>query len=401
MNADSPVQQALQKTVNAGDFAGAATLAWRNGDIQTACAGWRDKEANLPVERNTIFRLASMTKPITSVAALMLVEQGRFALTDPISRYAPEFSEMRVLRSPAGPLNDTVAAERQITFEDLLTHRAGLTYAELVNGPITPAYRQTLGGEIDNHLTPDEWMARLAKLPLIGQPGVGMTYSCAPDLLGFLIARIEGMPLGVVLKRLIFDPLGMKDTGFLVPHENRHRRASAYGFDDAGGLVKVPQWGNVWVAERPDDMTYESGGTGLWSTVDDYLKFARLFVSGGEVDGVRLLSPATLAMMASNQLTDQQRANFTLLGQKSFAVGRGFGLGVSVVLETDKSDWLRRGNPGTVSWPGAYGAWWEADPKIGSVLIFLATSVASMAQMSKGFGLGVWGAIGEFQQLAA
>jgi CubicO group peptidase (beta-lactamase class C family) len=400
MNANNAVKEALQKSVDAGDLAGAATLAWRNGNVQTGCAGWRDRETNLPVERDTIFRLASMTKPVTSLAALMLVEQGRFALTDPISRYAPEFSEMRVLRSPEGPLDDTVAVERQITFEDLLTHRAGLTYADFHKGPITPAYRKALGGEIDSHVVPDEWIAELAKLPLIAQPGSGMYYSRATDLVGLLIARAEGMPLGAVLKRLVFDPLGMKDTGFLVPRENRHRRASAYGFDDAGRLVKLPEWGVV-VAERPDDMAYESGGTGLWSTVDDYLKFARLFVSGGEVDGVRLLRPETLAMMTSNWLTDSQRANYTLLGQKPFAVGRGFGLGVSVVLETDKADMMRRGNPGTVSWPGAWGAWWQADPKSGSVLIFLATSVARMDQMSKGIGLGVWMAISEFQRLAS
>src|SRR5438270_6745138 len=141
MNANDAVKQALQKAVDAGDLAGAATLAWHKGNVETICVGWRDREENSPVERDTIFRLASMSKPITSLAALMLVEQGRMALSDPISRYAPEFSEMRVLRSPVGSLDDTVAAERQITFEDLLTHRAGLTYADLQRGPIGAAYR--------------------------------------------------------------------------------------------------------------------------------------------------------------------------------------------------------------------------------------------------------------------
>jgi len=400
MNANCAVKEALQKAVDAGDLAGAATLAWRNGSMETICAGWRDREANLPVERDTMFRLASMSKPVTSLAALMLVEQGRMALTDPISRYAPEFSELRVMRSPNGPLDDTVAAERQITFEDLLTHRAGLTYADLQRGPISAAYREALGGEIDSDVAPDEWIARLAKLPLVAQPGAGMFYSRPTDLLGLLIARIEGAPLGAVLKRRIFDPLNMKDTGFLVPGENRHRRAVAYGFDEEGRLMRLAEWGVV-VAERPDDMAYESGGTGLWSTVDDYLKFARLFLHGGEVDGVRLLRPETVAMMARNHLTDSQRANYTLFGQKPFAVGRGFGLGVSVVTQTDKSDMMRHGNPGTVSWPGAWGAWWKADPADESVLIFLATSVARLDQMSKGIGLGVWAAITEFQRLAS
>ena len=308
---------------------------------------------------------------------------------------------MCVLRSPDGPLGETDAAERTITFDDLLTHRGGLTYADFHRGPIARAYREVLGGEIDSHVAPDEWIAGLAKLPLIGQPGSAWYYSRATDLLGLLIARIEGMPLGAALNRLVFDPLGMKDTGFVVPRENHHRRAAAYGFGDGGRLMKLLEWGGVVVAERPEDMSYESGGTGLWSTVDDYLRFARLFVHGGEVDGVRLLRPETLEMMASNQLTDSQRANATLLGPRPFAIGRGFGLGVSVVLETDKSDWMRRGNPGTVSWPGAYGAWWQADPKDGSVLIFLATSVADLDQMSKGIGLGVWAAIGTFQRLAS
>jgi CubicO group peptidase (beta-lactamase class C family) len=147
-------------------------------------------------------------------------------------------------------------------------------------------------------------------------------------------------------------------------------------------------------------MAYESGGSGLWSTLDDYLSFARLFVGGGSVDGVRLLREETVAMMATNQLTASQRANSVLLGQKPFAVGRGFGLGVSVVLETDRSDFMRRGNPGTVSWPGAFGVWWQADPKDGSVLIFLAQNMVDLAQMRQGIGLGVWAAIETFQAAA-
>ena len=342
-----------------------------------------------------------MTKPITSVAALMLVDEGQIALTDPIDRYAPEFSHMRVLRSPNGSLDETDPAERPITFEDLLTHRAGFTYADFHRGPIAQAYLDALGGEIDSDVTPDEWIARLAQLPLIGQPGSAMYYGCSTDLLGMLIARIEGVPLGEVLKRRIFDPLGMKDTSFLVPREKRGRLSAAYGFDEGGRLIKRVSRSGVFVSERPEDMAYESGGAGLWSTIDDYLSFARLFLGDGQVDGVRLLRPETLAAMMTNQLTDSQRANSVLLGQKTFAVGRGFGLGVSVVLETDKSDWMRRGNPGTVSWPGAYGAWWQADPKDGSVLIFLAHNMVDLAQMAKGIGLGVWGAIDTFQTLAS
>ena len=401
----SEIQAALQKVVDSKEIAGAATLIWRTGsrseEAETVCVGWRDVEASLPVERDTIFRIASMTKPITSVVALMLVEEGRIALTGSIAVYAPEFSQMRVLRSPNGPLDETDLAQRPITFEDLLTHRAGFTYADFHRGPIAQAYRDALGGDIDSDVAPDEWIARLAQLPLIGQPGSAMYYGCSTDLLGLLIARIEGAPLGEVLKRRIFDPLRMKDTSFLVPREKRHRRAAAYGFDEEGRLTKRVSRSGVFVSERPEDMSYESGGAGLWSTLDDYLSFARLFLGEGKVHGVRLLRPETLAAMMTNQLTDSQRANSVMLGQKPFAVGRGFGLGVSVVLETDKADFMRRGNAGTVSWPGAFGGWWQADPKDGSVLIFLAHNMVDLPQMAKGIGLGVWGAIDTFQTLAS
>jgi CubicO group peptidase (beta-lactamase class C family) len=305
---------------------------------------------------------------------------------------------MRVLRSPNGSLDETDPAERPITLEDLLTHRAGFTYADFHRGPIAQAYREALGGEIDSDIAPDEWIARLAQLPLIGQPGSAMYYGCSTDLLGLLIARIEGAPLGEVLKRRIFDPLGMKDTSFLVPPEKRDRRAAAYGFDEDGRLTKQLARSGVFVSERPQDMAYESGGAGLWSTLDDYLKFARLFLGDGRVDGVRLLREETLAAMMTNQLTDNQNTNPAWLGLKP---GRGFGLGVSVVLETDKADFMRRGSAGTVSWPGAFGGWWQADPKEGSVLIFLAHNMVDLAQMSKGIGLSVWGAIDTFQTLAS
>jgi CubicO group peptidase (beta-lactamase class C family) len=403
MRAQEKIKAVLQPVVDAGQLAGAATLVWREGDSEalTTCVGWRDVEAQSPITRDTIFRIASMTKPITSVAALMLVDEGRIALDEPITRYAPEFSRMQVLRSPNGPLNETEAAERPITFGDLLTHRAGLTYADFHRGPIAEAYREALGADIDSHLSPDDWIAGLARLPLIAQPGTAMNYSCATDLLGFLLARIEGESLGAILRRRIFGPLKMKDTGFVVPQEKWSRRSPAYGFDDAGHLIKRVTWGrNIVVAERPAGMAYESGGQGLWSTVDDYLKFARLFLGDGEVEGVRLLRPETLKMMMTNQLTDTQRANTVLLGQKPFAVGRGFGLGVSVVLETEPKDFMRRGNMGTVSWPGAFGGWWQADPKEGSVFIFLAHNMVDLAQMAKGIGLGVWAAIEAFQTAA-
>ena len=342
-----------------------------------------------------------MTKPITSVAALMLIDEGRIALDDPILDYAPEFSRMRVLRSPNGPLDETDESSRPITFEDLLTHRSGLTYGDFHSGPIARAYRDALGDDIDNDIAPDDWIRRLASLPLIDQPGNAMHYGSSADLLGFLIARIEGTSLGAVLERRIFKPLGMQDTSFFVPPEKRGRRAAAYGFDELGRLTKRIARAGVFVAERPQDMAYESGGAGLWSTVDDYLTFARLFLGDGAVDGVRLLRPETLARMMTNQLTDAQRATSGWMGQKPFARGRGFGFGVSVVLERDDTDLMRRGSVGTVSWPGAFGGWWQADPQEKSAFVFLAHNMVDLPQLAQGIGFGVWAAIEMFQRAAS
>ena len=394
----------LEPIVESRVLAGAATLVWRDGRVvATASVGRRDLQTGLPVERDTIFRIASLTKPVTTVAALMLLDEGRFALDDPIDWYAPEFSQMRVLRDVNGPLDETDAAARSITFNDLLTHRAGLTYSEFHRGPIGAAYAAALGATIDNDLSPGDWIARLATLPLIDQPGAGFHYGHSTDLLGFLIARMEDAPLGDVLARRIFGPLGMDDTGFTVPAEKWTRRAGLCGFDDEGHPVplnKAP--GGQALADRPGGMTFESGGQGLWSTLDDYLAFARIFVGRGEVEGIRILRPETLAMMASNQLTAAQRATARMLGSRLFAIGHGYGMGVAVVMEPAQADPLRcGGGVGAVGWPGAYGSWWQADPNDGSVLIFLSHNMVELAQMAKGIGLDVWSAIVTFQKLAS
>jgi CubicO group peptidase (beta-lactamase class C family) len=403
MNGEDPIASAIGAIVNAGALAGAATLVWRDGKVlQSACVGWRDLEARLPIERDTIFRIASMSKPITSTVALMLLEEGRFALEEPIARWAPEFSQMRVLRSPTGPLDQTDAAERPITFEDLLTHRSGLTYGGIHAGPIAKAYKERLGGDIDSEVAPDNWIAGLAALPLIDQPGAAFHYSCSTDLLGLLIARMEDTSLGDVLDRRIFGPLGMKDTGFTVPRAKRSRRAKMYGFDEGGRLAErltVPA--GSFMAERPEDMAFVSGGQGLWSTLDDYLAFGRMFVGAGAVDAVRLLRPETLALMTSNRLTETQRAKAEMLGMPVFTA-HGFGMGVAVVLDPEKAAPTRcRGGIGTVGWPGAYGGWWQADPTDSSVMIFLAHNMFELDQFANGVGLGVYGAITRFHALAS
>jgi CubicO group peptidase (beta-lactamase class C family) len=404
MSSRNSIEAAVRAYVDEGALAGAATLVWRNGRVvQTTAVGRRDLVTNLPVERDTIFRIASVTKPVTTVAALMLYDEGRFALDEPITRHAPELARLRVLRDPNGPLDQTDAADRPITFGDLLTHRSGLTYGQFHRGPIARACADALGGQIDNSLSPDEWIARLGTLPLIDQPGAGFHYGVSTDLLGFLIARLENVSLGKVLEQRVFTPLGMRDTGFIVPREKRTRRAGLCGFDAEGHLTPLTTTpGRQTLEERPDDMTFEAGGGGLWSTLDDYLAFARIFLGGGEVDGVRLLRPETCAMMASNQLTADQRSTARMFGMSVFAAGHGYGMGVAVVTEPDKADPLRcRGGVGTVGWPGAYGSWWQADPSDNSVLIFLTHNMLELQQMASGIGLGAWSAIAKFHELAS
>jgi CubicO group peptidase (beta-lactamase class C family) len=388
------IATALGRYVEAGELAGAAALVWRNGAADVTTVGWRDREAGLPVERDTLFRIASMTKPVTSVAVMTLIEEGRIALETPIAEIAPEFAKMRVLRDPNGPLDDTVPAERAITFNDLLTHRSGLTYGGFHQGPLAAAYADALGGDIDSHVAPDDWIANLAALPLIAQPGAGFNYGCSVDLLGLLIARIEGQPLPEVLARRVFRPLGMKDTGFWAPAD---RRAKLYGFDGSGKLApRLTAAGNSTLPERPADMAFCSGGQGLWSTLDDYLAFARLFVE----QGAPLLRPETMASMMANHLTPEQGTGATMFGMPVFGTGHGFGLGLATVIDPETASYTRgKGGIGTVSWPGAFGGWWQADPTDGSVLIFLAHNVLEPEQIMMGVGLSVYAAIAEFHAL--
>jgi len=395
----NPIEDALLPAINSGELAGAAALVWRNGAVEhIATVGRRDLLSSLPVERDTIFRIASLTKPITSVAALTLLDEGRFELDEPITICAPEFAHMRVLRDPNGPLDQTDEATRPITFRDLLTHRSGLTYGDFHRAPIGRAHAETLGPEIDNPLTPDEWIARLATLPLVDQPGAGFHYGHSSDLLGFLIARLDGASLGDVLHQRVFTPLAMRDTCFTVPFEKRDRCARLCGFDLEGRLTALTETpGRHALDQRPAGMTFESGGGGLWSTLDDYLAFARMLIAEPPV----LLHPETREMMVTNQLTPEQRATTRMFGRPIFASGHGYGMGVAVVMEPAQADVLQcRGGIGTIGWPGAFGGWWQADPNDGSVLVFLAHNMVGLDQMARGIGLGVWSTIATFHEAA-
>jgi CubicO group peptidase (beta-lactamase class C family) len=363
-NTLAQVAPALKGLVDQGVLSGMVTLVWRKGEVVQADAiGQRDIEGGLPMERDTLFRIASMTKPVTSIAALMLIEEGKLSLSDPITKWMPEFKDMRVLKDAAGSLDDTVPANRDITVEDLFTHRSGLAYGFTSMGPIAHAHEAKLGSPLINLKTPDEWLKALSELPLSYQPGERFHYSHATEVLGFLVARVEGKPLSQVLKERIFAPLGMNDTSFWLEPAKHGRLAKLYEVKAEGGLKDVS------IPHTPEPFPFEAGGGGLISSADDYLKFARMILGRGEVDGVRLVKPETIDLMWANRLTDEQRTH-AFLGMP-FWLSQGFGLGVSTIMDAEKHQWMGAGAEGAFGWPGAFGTWWQADPKNDMILIYL------------------------------
>jgi CubicO group peptidase (beta-lactamase class C family) len=354
----------IREAVDAGLLSGAVTVVWQAGEVlQINEIGLRDVDAGLPMRRDTVFRIASMGKPVTTAAAMTLLEEGKLRLDDPIARWLPEFADMRVLDDPRGPLEKTSPAERPITVEDLLTHRSGLAYAFSISGPLSRAYMQ-----LSMRQEPDNWLKELAALPLVRQPGERLTYSHATDVLGFMLARIEGTRLHEVLAERILEPLGMTDTGFYVSARARHRAATMYKLDDDNRLHH-----DVMPPPKITPPRFCAAGGGLWSTADDYLKFARMLLADGEFDGTRVLSAESVRLMRTDRLTREQKRH-PFLGAP-FWVGRGFGLGLSVVTDPVKSTPLfGPGGLGTFGWPGAYGTWWQADPTRDLVLIYLVAN---------------------------
>jgi CubicO group peptidase (beta-lactamase class C family) len=348
------------------------------------------------VTAETLFRVASLSKPVTTVAALRMMDAGLFQLDDAITRFAPEFEAPKVLKSPSATLSEVEASQRPITFRDLLTQRAGLSYRDFLTGELAAAYAG-LGGQIDNPLHPDEWVARLASLPLVTQPGASFCYGHATDLLGVLLSRIDRAPLSEVLRHRVFQPLGMNDTTFSPTPSQRERCVALYGFDTSGNpcvVASLPSGDTL--AVRPAAMTFESGGQGLWSTLNDYSAFLRVLAPGSG-GGRELLTPETRSLMTSNALSATQRAEARLLGRKLFARGHGYGLGVAVVIEPAHADpLLCRGNAGTVGWPGAFGGWWQVDPVRDHRMLFLTHNILGPGQLEQGIGLGIYGAIADF-----
>lgn len=389
------VADGLRPFIDEGDLAGVVTLSWQHGHVlQVNAIGWRDLALRAPMQRDTLFRIASMSKPVTTVAALMLLEQGKLRLEDPIATWAPEFAAPRVLRDPKGPLEDTEPARRPITVEDLMTHRAGIGYAFTTEGPIAAALGALRPGGNER---PEDWMAALGRLPLAAQPGEQMLYGLSTDVLGVIVERIAGMPLRDLLHSRVFEPLGMTDTDFFVPAEKRDRLATLYQPAAAGrGLEPVA----MPVPEAPPVLA--SGGAGLVSTADDYLRFARMLLGDGALDDVRLLRPETVQAMRRNRLTPAQRAA-SFLGMPMWE-GLGFGLGVSVV-ETPGANLFAVGSQGAFGWPGAWGTWWLADPERDLVLIYLVQHFIPLTpgaadQVFAGRGLAGRRALPVFQQLS-
>ena len=374
----------IREVCDAGLLAGAVTMVWRHGELlQVNEIGYRDVDAGLPMTRDTLFRIASMTKPVTVAAVMSLVDEGKLALKDPVVRWAPELSDVRVLDDPRGPLDRTHPVNRAILIQDLLTHTSGLAYAFSVSGPISKAYMRlpfTQG--------PDAWLSELAKLPLVHQPGDRVTYSHSIDLLGVIADRIDDKPFYQVLEDRVLGPAGMPDTGFFVSAEARRRAATMYSLDDNEQLRH-----DVMGPPHIKPPSFCNAGGGLWSTADDYLRFVRMLLGDGTVDGVRVLSAESARLMRTDRLTEEhKRHNF--LGAP-YWVGRGFGLNLSVVTDPAKSAPLfGPGGLGTFTWPGAYGTWWQADPSADLILLYLiqnlpdltvdaATAVAGNTSLAK------------------
>jgi CubicO group peptidase (beta-lactamase class C family) len=362
-------QASILEVIDSGLLAGAVTMVWQAGEVvQVHELGYRDVQAGLPMQRDTIFRIASMTKPITVAAAMALVEEGKFALSDPVAPFLPELADVAVMADPSGPLEKTVPLRRPITFDDLMTHRSGLAYAFSVGPPLGRAY-----GRLMHRQDEDRWLAELAELPLAHQPGDRLTYSHATDVLGIALSRIEGKPLAEVLAHRIFEPLGMVDTGFAVTPAGRRRAATMYKLD-ANNQLSDDAMGPAPVTLP----TFCAGGSGLWSTVDDYLAFARMLLGFGTVDGVRVLSEESVRSMRTNRLTEDQKRH-PFLGMPYWH-GRGFGLNLSVVTDPAQSRQLYGpGGLGAFNWPGAYGTWWLADPSADAILFYLIQNMPELS----------------------
>lgn len=366
---------AVHRLVERHDVAGVVALVARRGQIVALdTAGYADLEARRPMRPSTIFRIASMSKPVTAVAVMVLVEEGRLQLSDPVGRYIPAFDSVRVLTTSTDVAghssNKLVPATRSITIHDLLTHRSGLSYGFLDTSAVGAAYRRA--GVVDGIApamgTIGENVEKLAHQPLLFQPGTKWQYSLAMDVLGRVIEVASGMPFDRFLRERIFAPLKMDDTDFYVPDEKLDRLAVPYTYQgDALRRFSDPErfrdgilvmGGPRWRGSR----TYFSGGAGLFSTTGDYARFLQMLLNRGELDGVRVLSPKSVELMTTSATDD--------LGPDAIEPGAGYGLGVAVVTNLGQHGTL--GSLGTFFWGGIYGTDFFVDPReqlVGLIMI--------------------------------
>ena len=348
----------LAALVDAGKYAGITTLVARHGKvIDFNVIGRQNLERDTPLKPDSIFRLMSMTKPITAVALMILYEEGRWALDDPVSKFLPEFANLKVMTS-----SGVVAADHPMTMRELLTSTGGvsrgvpehmLPMASLVvrNFEVTKLYS---GAELSSGTLAD-MVGKIARIPLAFQPGSDFEYGLSHDVQGHVIERISGQRLDAFFQARIFAPLGMVDTGFGVATDARHRLATLYGYDGDGALIPAPLDEGMSEALQP---VYLSGGGGLYSTAPDYLRFATMLARGGELDGVRLLSPGAVGLMTRDLLPEGVKQHFAVRFQ-----GLGYGIGVGVILDPGRANF--NSGPfgvGAYYWTGFYGSWWWNDP---------------------------------------
>jgi CubicO group peptidase (beta-lactamase class C family) len=343
--------------VDGGGVVGVSWLVARRGEVHRGVAGTLDAGGGPPVAEDTIFRISSMTKPVTAIAALILVDECTLRLDEPVDRWLPELADRQVLARPGGPLDETVPAHRPVTLRDLLTFRLGwgMDFSFSTPQPVLEAMAE-LGLGVGpprpaGPPEPDEWMRLVSPLPLEYQPGTKWLYHTSADVLGVLVARAAGQPLGTVMRERIFEPLGMRDTGFAVPAADLARFGPCYWNDpDNGGRAVFDPAAGEW--SRPP--AFPSGGAGLVSTLADYHAFAELLMGRGSCRGQRLVSRAAVETMTTDQLTDAQREASVV--DLHGGVGWGFGVGVHV----------RRTQPtasvGTYGWDGGLGTSWHNDP---------------------------------------
>jgi CubicO group peptidase (beta-lactamase class C family) len=359
----------MAEHVERGDVPGLVTGVSRHGEVHVDAMGTMTIGGGGPIRRDTVFRISSMTKPITAAATMVLVEECKVRLDEPVDRLLPELADRKVLRRLNGPLDDTVPASRPISVRDLLTFRMGFGVVMAPPGtyPIQDAMTELRLGqgppEPQTPPAPDEWIRRLGTLPLIHQPGQRWMYNTGSDVLGVLIARAWGRPLETFLRERIFEPLGMRDTGFSVPEGDLDRLATGYRTDPETGALEVhddPERGQ-W--SRPP--AFPSGAAGLVSTVDDYLAFGQMMLNQGTYGNERILSRLSVEAMTTDQLTLEQKAASDFV--PGFWDRHGWGFGVSIVTRRDDVAAV----PGRYGWDGGLGTSWYSDPAEDMVTILM------------------------------